>query len=413
MPPVQNTVEVLLARQPILDVRQKVYGYELLYRSAGADSYDGSDAGRATGTVLANALCVLGLDRVTGGRPAFINFPEGLLDGDFVSALSPESVVIELLETVRPTAEVLEQCRALKERGYRLALDDFSGAPELEVLAGLADILKVDFLATGGEQRRRLAKRYRGRLCLLAEKVETGEEFREARSLGYELFQGYFFARPSLLRRKDIPAGKLRLLGLLRELQREELEFGRVEALIREEAGLVYKLLRFVNSAAFHLRSPIENIRHALVLLGEQQLRRWATIVTMAGMGAGKPEELVRGVAVRAHLLEGLAQLCGFGGRAPEFFLVGMLSGMDALLDCTLEDLLQHLPVTGAMRRALLAPGGDYEDCEMCSALALAEACERGDWDRLAQLARRFGVAPAEINRLYLDALRVADVLSA
>lgn len=410
MPPVQNTAEVFLARQPILDVRQKVYGYELLYRSAGADSFDGADAGRATGTVLANALCVIGLDRVTGGRPAFINFPEGLLDGELVSVLPPESVVIELLETVRPTGEVVEQCRALRERGYRLALDDFTGAPELAVLVELADILKVDFPASGRAGRRELAKRYRGRLRLLAEKVETEEEFREARSLGYDLFQGYFFARPSLLRRKDIPAGKLRLLGLLRELQREELEFGRVEALIREEAGLVYKLLRFVNSAAFHLRSPIENIRHALVLLGERQLRRWATIVTMAGLGAGKPEELVTGVAVRAHLLEGLAQLSGGGGRAPEFFLLGMLSRMGALLDCTLEELLQHVPVTEGIRQALLAPGCETE---LCAALALAEACERGDWDRLEAIARRFAVDPAEINRLYLDALRVADALSA
>lgn len=410
MTPVENAAEVLLARQAILDPRQQVYGYELLYRSAGAEAFDGADAERATGTVLANLLCSLGIENVTGGKPAFINFPEGLIGDGLAAVLPPERAVIELLETVRPTPEVIANCRALKERGYRLALDDYTGAPELEPLTALADILKVDFPLAGQAARRELAGRYRGKLCLLAEKVETQEEFQEARELGYELFQGYFFARPALVRRRDIPANKLRLLRLMAELEKPELEFARVEELIRDEAGLVYKLLRFVNSAAFQLRSPVANIRHAMVLAGERQLRRWAKLVTMAGMGAGKPRELVTGAVVRAHLLEAMACETGFEERAAEFFLLGMLSRMDVLLDCTAEDLIKHIPVSEPVRQALLAPGCGNEHC---AALALAEACERGDWERLARLSRRFDAEPTAINRHYLEALRLADALPA
>lgn len=169
MTPVENAAEVLLARQAILDPRQQVYGYELLYRSAGAEAFDGADAERATGTVLANLLCSLGIENVTGGKPAFINFPEGLIGDGLAAVLPPERAVIELLETVRPTPEVIANCRALKERGYRLALDDYTGAPELEPLTALADILKVDFPLAGQAARRELARRYRGKLCLLAE----------------------------------------------------------------------------------------------------------------------------------------------------------------------------------------------------------------------------------------------------
>ena len=274
---------MLVARQPIFDRTKNVVAYELLFRSSRINLYEASDGNQATSTLLIDSYLNLGIDVVTGGKKAFINFTGELLTQEVAHLLPSETVVVEILETVEPDEEILAACRKLKEAGYTLALDDFVYEPRFEPLLAYADIVKIDFLNTEPAERAAIVSRSQGNsgIKFLAEKLETQAAFNEAVRLGYTYFQGYFFSKPVIIGRKRIPAATVSYMKLLQEIRAADMNVGRIEQIIKDEMSLSYRLFKYINSANFGMTREISSIRQAIALLGQQELLRWMTLNTL------------------------------------------------------------------------------------------------------------------------------------
>ncbi len=262
-------MQKFIARQPIFNAERIIYGYELLFRSSLTNFFDGSNPEAASASAADN-MFLFGVERLTQGHRAFLNCTRDFLVRDYATLLPKERVVIEVLETIKIDDEVIDACRRLKQAGYLLALDDFKETLELRPLIELADFIKVDILASSGEEQNRLAREHaKSAIRLVAEKVETYEDFQRTLGWGYSYFQGYFFSRPEILTRHDIPAYKLNYLRVLQAVNRSPMDMNDVSNRIKEEASLSYRLLRYLNSPAFFLASEVSSIPHALSLLGE------------------------------------------------------------------------------------------------------------------------------------------------
>lgn len=401
-------MDVLVARQAIFDRERRVYGYELLFRSRAEQSeFDGTEGGLATQQVLANSLLVIGLENLVGSNKAFVNFGRGPLLQGWYASLPRENTVIELLETVEPDDEVLAACRRLREQGYRIALDDFVFRPGCERLLEIADLVKVEVHSVAWPEHKALVRSSKARgLEMLAEKVETYEEFECARQAGYDYFQGYFFARPVTVHGRRIPANKLHCLRLLEEAQRPELDFDRLEELILEDVSLSYQLLRYVNSPLFALATNIRSIRQALLYFGETELRKWVVLATLARTGADKPSELIRHSLVRARFCESLARISQASGAKhglEQFaFLTGLFSLLDALVDRPLQEMLSEVGLASEIAAVLR---GDATDSgPLASVYRLARAYEAADWPLVEQLGTGLGAPMTDLAGAYCEA---------
>ncbi|MBA1149310.1 HDOD domain-containing protein [Ectothiorhodospiraceae bacterium WFHF3C12] len=371
---------IFLGRQPIFDADLAVRAYELLFRHADRGSANIMDASSATSQVILNAFTVLGLEQVCGGLPAYIN-----VTGDFLVRYSElpfprEKVVLELLEGTPASEDVLEVIAAMRGRGYRFALDDFEWSADTERLLPLVQTVKIDVLAHEPSRIRAMVAELRSwRVRLLAEKVETREQFEFCRELGFELFQGFFLSRPSNLSASSIPTNRLPALSLLAALHRPDAEVDELERLIARDVSLSYKLLRYLNSAFFNLGRRIDSIRQAIVFLGLRELRSWASLVALAAV-PDKPQALMTSLMIRAKTCELVARaLCP--GEASTCFTVGLFSGLDALFDVPLSQVLEELPLSEDTERALLERQG-----EPGRVLEWVLAYETGDWERVSRL---------------------------
>jgi EAL and modified HD-GYP domain-containing signal transduction protein len=393
--------DCFVARQPIFDTRRQVQGYELLFRSGPANHFPADADADATRRVIGDTLSVFGLDVLTAGKRAFINFSRDVLLDDSAYLLPPDRTVVELLETIEPDEPVLASCRRLKRDGYRLALDDYVGDPAGEAFIELADIIKVDFRGSTAEQHRLFAERFRPLgIQLLAEKVETWEEWRAAAALGYSCFQGYFFCRPETLSRTALSPSRTNYLRLLEELNRADVDYDRVERIIKLEPPLALKLLSYINSAQFGCEGKVKSIRQAAVLLGQRNLRRWANVTAVLGLCEGKPPELFVTCVVRARFCELLGHRFGLDEQTLDLFLAGLLSLMDAILDRPLAQALAEFAVPDALRDSLLS------DSSAAGLLCgLARAYENGDWPQVAEAARALNVPPARVAEAYRSAV--------
>ncbi len=390
-----------IARQPIFNLEKVVVAYELLFRDGVANCFSGVDGNEATRQVLLNTFVLFGVTRLTAGSPAFINFPRELLLDDMLRLFPPQSVVIELLEDVPPDADVLSACAELRELGYTLALDDVTDLEKRGKLIDYVNVVKVDFRATSHEQQKRLVGEVTS-AQILAEKVETQEDFERAVDFGYSLFQGYFFAKPQMLKKRDVPANRAQHLRLIRELQSRQLQLERLEKIIKQEMSLSYRLLRYINSPVYGLRSEVKSIRHALTLLGERDIRRWALFAVLAGTARDKPTELLQTGLQRARFCEVLASAAGLKDResADELFLTGLFSVIDALLDMPLEEALRDVAVPKRAAAALQGEPGPFK-----LVLDMALACEKGDWAWLAGHEKLLLVEPTTIAEVFVDAV--------
>lgn len=263
-----------VARQPIFDREERVFGYELLFRDSLENCFAG-DPDEASRSTLDSSL-LMGLDVLCDGRRAFVNCTRATLTKGLVGLLPPAATVVEILETVPADPEIVTACRGLKEQGYMIALDDYAAEDRREPLAEMADIIKVEMQLTTDEERRALVEQFQSRHCkLLAEKVETYTDFSRVRDQGFVYFQGYFFRRPEMMTTHDMPANRLNYLRMLQEVSRPDLDVPALEKLVKAEASVCYRLLRYLNSAVFGFKKEIHSVRHALSLLGERDLRRW------------------------------------------------------------------------------------------------------------------------------------------
>lgn len=400
-------MEVFIARQPIFDVKQEIYGYELLYRSSDQNLYTGVNGDEASLSVIKNVLLVIGAEKISGGNKAFVNFTRNLLLAGTASLLPKEIGVVEILEDVEPDPELVKTLQGLRSQGYPLALDDFilrgnEDNPFLE----LVDIIKVDFRQTDKQEQDTIARRFRqdGRIKLLAEKVETREEFNQAAEMGYSLFQGYFFCKPVVIARQDIPGYKINYLRILKELSAESLSYTFLQNIISHDPALAFKLLKYINSAHFGLHRQVTSIKQALEFLGEYEIKRWASMAVLSELGKDHPKELLRLSLLRARLSEMVAEILGSDHRKSEFFLMGMLSYMDVLLQRPMEEILEDIPLAAAPKAALLGEPNSYREV-----FDLIVSYEMANWMLIPELASQLGIDQGGISQIYSKAIEWVD----
>jgi len=398
---------VHVARQPILDAHNRVFGYELLYRATQTDTSCTAEGDLASARVLTDAVLEVGLDTLTGGRPAFLNLTKPLITSQVATLLPPKAAVFELREDVEVDDTVVDACRKLHARGYRLALDDFVVGSPAEQLLPYVSFMKIDVQLTDMPLVLELPQRYKShRVTMVAEKVETREVFEATKKAGYTLFQGYYFRRPVIQTGKALPANHAVYMQLLAELNREDLTILELEALIKQDAALSLKVLRCVNSAALPLRREVRSIHDAVVLLGIQPIKQWASVWCLAGVNKGGSPELATLALLRARSCELVANDLKTVDNS-ELFLVGLCSLLDAMLGCPMEQALEHLPLSPSAKETLLgAPS------PMRSVLDSILALEIGDWADVDLSAADAGVSPATLSNAYIGALRWARALT-
>ncbi|MGP0017864.1 MAG: EAL and HDOD domain-containing protein [Candidatus Sulfotelmatobacter sp.] len=393
-----------VARQPIVDREEKVFGYELLFRDGLENAFSG-DMDEASRATLDRSL-LMGLDVLCDGRRAFVNCTRDTLVNGLVTLLPATITVVEVLETVPADREVMAACQSLKEAGYMIALDDYVADDPRVALAEMADIIKVEMLLTTEEQRLAMIKQFGPWRCrLLAEKIETHAEFVRAREQGFVYFQGYFFRRPEMMNTHDMPANRMNYLRMLQEVSRPQLELDALENLIKAEASVCYRLLRYLNSAIFGLKSEIHSVRHALSMLGERDARRWVRLVAAVGAGQEKTSDLVLSALVRARFGELLSPQVAHGDS--DLFLLGLLSLIDAMLEIPMEEVLERIPLNQATKAVLL---GQPSLLRPVYQLMLAQ--ESGEWTASAELSRSLHVDADDVAGFYWQAQQWAREVS-
>lgn len=393
-------IEKYLARQPIFDRREMVFGYELLLRSSLENFFKPLEPERISELVVDNYL-LFGMDTLTGGRRTFVNFNRDALLRDYATLLPKDRIVVEILEDVAPDSDVLAAVRRLKQSGYVIALDDFVPSEQMEPLVRLADIVKVDFLLTSDADRKAIARSLAPLgVRLLAEKIEQREDIGKALELGYSLFQGHFYCRPQVLRVREIVGFKPNYLRMLGAVSRPELNLLEIEQILKQEPSLLYKLLRYLNSAYFYLCQEVTSIRHALALLGEENIRKWTYVVALVDLARDRPDELIVICLTRGRFCELLAPCTGMRNRETDLFLLGLLSSIDAIVGRDMASVISEMPLSEETREALMGTSN-----RLRPALEIALGFERGDWQAVHAAETALGLSESQVPDLYLQAV--------
>jgi EAL and modified HD-GYP domain-containing signal transduction protein len=396
-----------VSRQPILSATGQVFGYELLCRVGGEATWSTEQQDLAAARVISDAVLALGLETLTGGRRAFMNMSRAHLIGNVASLLPPKAVVIEVIEKANVDAEVVEVCKGLRARGYSLALEDFVLDGPATVLLPYANFIKINTRTTTAAQFQAIRRSVPTGASLIAENVETAERYDELRTSGYHLFQGYYFCKPTMFKTGALSARRMAYAQLLTVLNDANVTVDRVENLVKHDASLSYKVLRCVNSAAYGIQREIQSIRQAVVLLGLEPIKKWASVWALAGLNEGSSPERVNVAILRARSCELIAQTLMSNDDAAEYFLLGMCSLLDVILQKPMEEALNDLPLSQTVHKALLG-----EENLARFVLDAVIAYERGLWDEAARLAEMAGFTAAQLPVAYADSLRWARELT-
>jgi c-di-GMP-related signal transduction protein len=396
-----------VARQPILDRHGHVFGYELLFRRSAEVRACDVEPNLACRQVIVDAMHSIGLETLTAGKHAFLNVTREFLLSGAVTLLPKERVVVELLEEIEADREVVEACTALKQAGYALALDDFTNSARVAPLLPLANYIKIDVLEvnTRVERERVVVAAAPYRLGLVAEKVETPEQFDQTASEGFTHFQGYFFGRPAIREVKRIPTSRAAYAALLAQLSNPDISVRELERVIKQDVSLTHRVLRAVNSAATPLRVEIRSIDQAIILLGRDTIRRWGALWAIASINQAACPELINSSIIRARCCELLDG--GAGRESGAGFLLGICSLLDAILEQPMETVVRQLPVQADLRAALVGETNGRRTLLDC-----VIAYERGDWQSSEALAAEAGVNAAVLPGAYQEALGWARAIS-
>lgn len=395
-----------VARQPILTAGEKVFGYELLFRNGVDDYFTAADADSASRSTLDSSI-LIGLDVLCDGRQAFVNCTREVLLKDYITLLPPDQIAVEVLETVPPDDLVIAACDRLAKGGYTIALDDFGVNDPREPLVELAKIIKVDMRSTPLHDSAALVKRYGARSQMLAEKVETREEFVAAQKAGFKLFQGYFFRRPEIMHAREIPANQMNYLRLLKAVSLPDLDSREIENMIKGEASLCYRLLRYLNSPIFGFSGQIQSVRHALAILGEREVRRWIRLVVTLGAAHNKSTDLVLSALVRARFCELLGSQVQQGSQTDEF-LLGLLSLMDSILELPMGVVLEGICVDRETKSVLL---GDKSQLTPLYELMVAQ--EGAEWEKVRSLCAQLNLDETVVAESHWQAMQWAREMTA
>ena len=389
-----------IARQPIYDLNKAVMGYELLYRSNAVNQANIIDPDQASCETILNSFMHIGIDNIVGSALAFINLPREFVINDNLTPMFRDQSVLEILEYIKPDKAVLKGLQRLKSEGHQIALDDFIFRDELIPFVELADFIKIDVRSltkTDIEQQVALLKPYN--VKLIAEKVETHEAYHDCVDLGFEYFQGFFFCHPVMLTRKTLPSNKLVILNIINKLHEPDVGSDELEKILVQDIALSYKLLRYINSAAFALRREVNSIKEAIILLGMDNLKNWITLIMMSRIIDSKPTELIVTGMIRGKMCEFLAE-----NNHPEIkhqmFIIGLFSVLDALMDQPLINLLDNVILSTPIKLALLDKSGIQG--EIYQHVLQYEKC---NWDELNTL----NINADEYTQSYLKAANWAD----
>ncbi|RIW35109.1 HDOD domain-containing protein [Bacillus salacetis] len=406
-------MEVFVARQPIFDDNEETMAYELLYRNNQENAFPNINGDRATADVIINSFLNIGIDQLSGGKPCFINFTETLLKLKVPTYFHPREIVVEILETVKPSPAIITICRELRQLGYKVALDDFvfdKEDPNCRELMKQADYIKVDMLATSEEKREEIELIARLLdIKLLAEKVETRADYDEARKRGYTLFQGYFFSKPVILSTYDVPIYFHSYYDVIQSLEMNEPSIQKISELIERDISLSYKLLKLINSPAYRPKQKINSIRQAIMLLGLVEIKRWIYVLAirdMTGSSNQMSDEVIKLCLIRAKMCE-LISAAAIGDEVPSsYFLTGMFSLMESIIGQPIETILKDMPLQDDICDALKG-----KDNHLGKVLDLVVAIETADWESANMLGQDLGLAQSDINQYYADSCQWAEGL--
>lgn len=396
-----------IAKQPILNSKQETVAFELLFRDGESNSFPDIDPDKATSKIIVDNQLTLGLDALTGACPAYINFHADALINLIPTFLDPKKVVVEILEDVPITNKLINACKLLKEKGYTLALDDYDFDDKWDVFFPFVDIIKVDILEVDlAKIIRSLPKLKKHKLTLLAEKVEERHEFEKLQMLGFTMFQGYFFAKPEMVKKRNILSSKKHMIDLMEHVCSPDFDIDAISEVFSTDLGLSYKLLRFINSPTYGPSKEISSLRHALVYIGELELRKFIALLILADLSEGKPNEIIRISLVRAKFCEKISVLRKDVQNPPKSFLTGMLSHIDGILDQSIASVMDVLPVHSDIKVALV-----QKDNYLSKYLDLCMVLEQGKWQQAKNIAKLINLTEEDYLDLYQESISWADEL--
>lgn len=403
----RSAMDVFVARQPIFDCNMEVFGYELLYRSSEENFFDRSIASNvATSILLMNSYFTFGINNLIGTKKAFINFDRNLVEAEIPHILDKKIVIIELLEDIVPDEILLNRIKNLKENNYIIALDDFVEKKDYDELILLCDIIKVDFLCNSKDEIKRICYKWKKRgKKLLAEKVETNEEFLWAKEIGFDLFQGYFFCKPMIVKSKKLETNPMQYIKIIEELSRKEPDYKIIANVIEKDVALTYKLLRLVNSKFSH-DVNIDTIQHAISILGIIAMEKWISLIMVQDLGQEKPSELVKVALLRTKFGEQLALSSEFKKDAQKIMLIEILSVLDVILEKSMEEVVKMLPLSEEIKDTLLGKVTKYSDL-----YKLILHYERGEWDSIDEDIEKSQIDVNKLPQMYCNAVKWAEDL--
>ncbi len=394
------------ARQPILDVNKKLYAYELLFRDSIDNVFPDIDGDEATSKMIEASKFNMGISEFTGNKPAFINFTLETLAQGYPEMLTNEEVVVEVLETVKPGKKLLGLCKALHSKGYIIALDDYEHQSVWAHFYPFIKMIKIDIQQTSFDEVKEIIKAIKDHphIELLAEKVETYQEYDQAQKLGFKYFQGFFFAKPEMVKTKSLSPSQLAMAELLYETSKPELDLSSITSVFERDVSLSYKLLRYANSAIFKRRSEVSTIKQALVLLGSSELKRFLGLMFAVTANPDKPTELIKLAMTRAKFCELVAHDMNSRLDDSIAFLTGLLSMIDAILDEELDVVLAKLPLAAEIKEPLLTRKG-----VMAAVIKLVEFIEHAQWDKTNIVIEKLKLDKEQAAKHYNEALAWAD----
>ena len=394
------------ARQPIFDIDKKLFAYELLFRDSIENVFPDIDGDEATSKIVEASKFNISISDFTANKPAFINFTLDTLDKGLAEVLSPEEIVIEVIETLKPGKKLLSICENLHLKGYKIALDDYVHENVWLHFFPFIELIKVDFRSSNLEQIVEVidAVKKHPHIKLLAEKIETYQEYEQAKELGFTYFQGFFFAKPEMIKTKTLSPSQLSMAELLYETSKTELDLNNITKVFERDVSLSYKLLRYANSAIFKRRTEISTIKQALVTLGSGELQRFLGLMFAVASNSDKPNELIKVAMTRAKFCELTAHEIKGQVDISSAFLTGLLSMIDAILDEKMENVLDKLPLSQDIKDPLLTKKG-----VMAALITLVELIEHANWDKTTLIMDKLQLDKDTVSTHYNNALLWAD----
>lgn len=406
-------MEVFVAKQPIFNNKEEVYAYELLYRDSYENSFPNINGDQATADVIINSFLNIGIEELSNGKPCFINFTENLLQLRLPTYFGPREIVVEILESVNPTEEMIEICKELKSLGYQIALDDVvvqNDDTYFNPLFHYADFIKVDFLSTSKEIREKIESLSKElHIKMIAEKVETKEAFEEAKQSGYEYFQGYLFAKPSIVSTYDIPSYFFSNYECFQDTLMNETSIDVITEIIERDLFLSYKLLKLINSPVNREKQQIHSVKQAVILLGLIEIKKWLYILSIREKVIEKTEnskEVLHLSLTRAKMCESIEMLRNNRTSSSTTFTLGMFSLLDQIMGIPMEQVIQDLPLHNDIKNALAGVQNSLKDV-----LDLVSAVEKAQWGIISEKCHDFSIDEKDLFKIYAESLNWSNKL--